>query len=171
MAGDGFEVLPTFDIAGVPPELNICPIYGSFKTKEPMETSQQVAEHITAYLRTHVECPFDETEDFDNLDAAGPVSSQIAEDVLVRIASHNCAYGGTMAGDTAALAHATFISMQGGSLDTTAVWYATTDIEVCQTICNSFFSSPYIGDWISFLVICIRGDRRTCSVLLGADTD
>lgn len=173
------DILPTteFDTAGIPPTLNNTPIYGSFLSQEPMTTSQQLIANITTFLYAHPECPFEDenTPDFGNLEAAGPVTSQEAKDVLVRIASHDCAYGGMLTTDeeeASALAQATFCSMQGGTLtDPKATWYASTDISVCKRVCPSYFSSPYIADWISFLVICVRGDGRTCSVLLGADTD
>lgn len=174
------ELLPTtdFDTAGIPPTLNVTPIYGSFKSTGPITTLQQLVQNITAFLYLHPECPFEDeqTHDFGNLEAAGPVTSQEANDVLIRIASHDCAYGGPLTAppgekDTTSLARATFWSMQGGTIDPKATWYASTDINVCQRVCPSYFCSPYIADWISFLVICLRGDGRTCSVLLGGDTD
>lgn len=172
------EILPTtaFDTAGIPPSLNVTPIYGSFKSTEPMTTPQQLITNITAFLYIHPECPFadENTPDFGNLDSAGPVTSQEAKDVLIQIASHDCAYGGRLTTDEeeiSALAHATFCSMQGGTLDPRAIWYASTNVDVCQRVCPSYFSSPFIADWISFLVICLREDRQTCFVLLGADTD
>lgn len=172
------EISPitSFDTAAIPPALNITPIYGSFKSAEPMTSPQHLITNITEFLFAHPECPFADniSHDFGNLDAAGPVTSQEAIDVLVQIANHKCAYGNKISTEQdhkSALVHATFCSMQGSSFDPKAVWYATTDVEVCQKVCPSYFSSPYIADWISFVVICLQGDGRTCSILLGADTD
>jgi hypothetical protein len=178
---------PCFDIACLNSKMNYKPIYGTFTLRSPIscpshfatlrnaqdlatirETTTIVEASISAYL-----CMLegsDQTERVRNLHACLG-SADAAEHCLFRIADHYCAYGGKLE-NPAEKARTTFLSMQGGQLDKEALWFATVDLSKLNRIFPCYFrAKPYAADWIAFAVICVQGNRRTFSILFGADSD
>ena len=161
-------LLPPFDTACVNPDLNCSPIIAKFSLQTPIPAPPSLAQSdadavcqlraCSSALERVVDACLRMTGNLEegevgarNLDSCY-VSLAGAEQCLVRIAQHRCAYGQAGGLPQANVkARCTLLSMMGGADESGegAWWFASDDADVVKDIMPTVFGSghEYVGNY------------------------